>query len=141
MESNKQLALGTISLAVSFAAWGLIRAFAPRFRDVLHLTATKTAFLIAVPVLLGSLARIPMGILTDLFGARPVFSVLMIVRAIPAFLISRVDSYGMLIALGLFLVLAGSSFAVGAPVVSGLIFAACAALYGFAEGIDRRARR
>jgi len=80
MESTRQLTLGTVSLAVSFAAWGLISAFAPRFREVLHLTATQTALLVAVPVLLGSLARIPMGILTDIFGARPVFSVLMIVR-------------------------------------------------------------
>jgi NNP family nitrate/nitrite transporter-like MFS transporter len=118
MESTKQLTLGTVSLAVSFAAWGLISAFAPRFREVLHLTATQTALLVAVPVLLGSLARVPMGILTDIFGARPVFSVLMIVTAVPAFLIPRIDSYGMLLALGFFLGLAGSSFAVGAPFVS-----------------------
>ncbi len=44
-----QLALGTISFAVCFAAWGLISAFAPRFRKAFHLTATETAFLVAVP--------------------------------------------------------------------------------------------
>src|SRR5450755_603744 len=117
MEANKQLTLGTISLAVSFAAWGLISAFAPHFREVLHLTATQTAFLVAVPVLLGSLARVPMGVLTDLFGGRPVFAVLMILTAAPAFLIPKVDSYGMLLALGFWLGLGGASFAVGAPFV------------------------
>lgn len=115
MASNKQLTLGTISLAFSFAAWGLVSAFAPRFREVLHLTATQTALLVAVPVLLGSLARVPMGILTDMFGGRVVFSVLMVFTAAPAFLIPETNSYGMLLALGFWLGVAGSSFAVGAP--------------------------
>ena len=65
-----QLLLGTVSFTVCFAAWGLVSAFAPRFRQLLHLTATQTAFLVAVPVLLGALARIPMGMLTDRFGGR-----------------------------------------------------------------------
>lgn len=33
---NRQLLLGTISFTVCFAAWGLISAFAPRFRQLLH---------------------------------------------------------------------------------------------------------
>ena len=69
------LALGTISFAVCFAAWGLIAAFAPRFRDTFHLSATQAAFVVAVPVLLGSLARLPVGMLADRFGGRLVFSV------------------------------------------------------------------
>jgi hypothetical protein len=59
--ANRQLALGTISFAICFAAWGLISAFATRFREIYNLSASQTAFLIAAPVLLGSLARIPMG--------------------------------------------------------------------------------
>ena len=70
---------------------------APRFREVPHLTATQTALLVAVPVVLGSLARIPMGILTDVFGGRLVFAVLMIVSAVPAFLIPLANSYAMLL--------------------------------------------
>jgi NNP family nitrate/nitrite transporter-like MFS transporter len=118
MESNKQLALGTAAMTVSFAAWGLISAFAPRFREVLHLSATETALLVAVPVLLGSLARILMGILTDVFGGRVIFSVLMIFTAIPVFLIPGAQSYPMLLALGFWLGVAGASFAVGVPFVS-----------------------
>ena len=70
------LTLGTVSFAVCFAAWGLIAAFAPRFRDTFHLSATQAALLVAVPVLLGSLARLPVGMLADRFGGRLVFSVL-----------------------------------------------------------------
>ena len=47
--ANWQLALGTFSFAVCFAAWGLISAFAPRFREAFHLNATQTALLVAVP--------------------------------------------------------------------------------------------
>ncbi len=72
--SARHLALGTISFAVCFAAWGLISAFAPRFRALFHLSATETSLLVAVPVLLGSLTRIPLGMLTDRLGGRVVFT-------------------------------------------------------------------
>ena len=64
--STRQLALGTVSFVACFAAWGLISAFAPRFRETFHLSSTGTAFLVVVPVLLGALARVPMGMLVDL---------------------------------------------------------------------------
>src|SRR6185369_2428877 len=89
----RHLALGTVSFTVCFAAWGLISAFAPHFRQVLHLSATQTAFLVAVPVLLGSLARIPMGMLTDRFGGRVVFSALMFFVAVPLVLVPLAGSY------------------------------------------------
>src|SRR6516225_11172025 len=87
-----QLALGTFSFAVCFAAWGLISAFAPRFREAFHLSATQTAFLVAVPVLLGSLLRIVTGMLADRFGGRLIFALLMVIVALPAFLVPTVDS-------------------------------------------------
>ena len=62
---NLQLALGTVSFAICFAAWGLISAFAPRFREAFHITETQTAFLVDVPVLLGALLRIVTGMLAD----------------------------------------------------------------------------
>lgn len=115
---QRQLALGTISFTVCFAAWGLISAFAPRFREELHLSASQTALLIAVPVILGSLARIPMGLLTDRYNGRVVFTALMLFAAIPPFLASMVHSYGALLAVAFLLGMAGSSFAVGIGFVS-----------------------
>ena len=115
---NRQLLLGTISFTVCFAAWGLVSAFAPRFRQLLHLTATQTAFLVAVPVLLGSLARIPMGMLTDRFGGRIVFTVLMFFVAIPVALVPFATGYQNLLVVGFLLGTAGSSFAVGVGFVS-----------------------
>jgi NNP family nitrate/nitrite transporter-like MFS transporter len=54
------LALGTISFTFCFAVWGLISAFAAQFRKLFGLILTQSAALMAAPVLLGSLARIPM---------------------------------------------------------------------------------
>jgi NNP family nitrate/nitrite transporter-like MFS transporter len=85
MRPSRQLALGTLSFAFCFAAWGLISAFAPVLRQSLQLSAFDTSLLIAVPVLLGSLARIPMGMLTDRFGGRLMFSGLLLFTAIPRF--------------------------------------------------------
>ncbi|MBZ5728216.1 MAG: MFS transporter [Acidobacteriia bacterium] len=115
---RRHIVLGTISFTVCFAAWGLISALAPRFREALHLTTAETALLTAVPVLLGALARIPMGMLTDRFGGRAVFAVLMAVVAVPVWLVPRQATYTSLLAAAFFLGLAGSSFAVGVGYVS-----------------------
>jgi nitrate/nitrite transporter NarK len=109
----RNLAFATLSMALAFAAWGLISAFAPGFRAEFGLNAQSTAFLVAVPVLLGSLARIPMGLLTDRFGGRTVFTLLFALTAIAAAMVPRAASYQQLLAYGFFLGLAGSSLAIG----------------------------
>lgn len=83
-----------------------------------HLTASQTALLVAAPVLLGSLARLPMGILTDRFGGRVVFAALCVIVAVPVAIVPLAASYQALLAVGFFLGLAGSSFAVGVGFVS-----------------------
>ena len=115
---QRHLLLGTASFTLCFAAWGLISAFAPRFRQALQLSATETAFLVAVPVLLGALARIPMGMLTDRFGGRIVFFVLMFFVALPVALVPVATGYRNLLVVAFLLGMAGSSFAVGVGYVS-----------------------
>ncbi len=115
---SRALTLATVSFALCFAAWGLVGGLAPLFAELYHLTASQTALLVAVPVLLGSLARLPMGMLTDRFGGRPVFTVLMLASAGAAALVPATGSYGLLLGAAFFLGLAGSSFAVGAAFVS-----------------------
>lgn len=125
---KRQLALGTFSFTLCFAAWGLVSAFAPRFRELLHLTASQTALLIAVPVLLGSLARIPMGLLTDRYTGRAVFTALMLFAAIPPLLAPMAETYSSLLGVAFLLGMAGSSFAVGVGFVSPVVSARPAGL-------------
>lgn len=121
MDRNSQpgalraLVLGTLAFTLSFAVWGSIAPIAPTFRQMYHLSATGVGFLIAVPVLLGAVARIPLGMLTDRYGARIVFSVLLAVLIVPTVLMGVVHSYLALIATTFVLGLAGASFAVGVP--------------------------
>ena len=114
----RALVLATLSFAISFAAWGLIGGLAPIFADLYHLTASQTALLVAVPVLLGSLARLPMGMLTDRFGGRVMFTVLLVVSAAAAWVVPLTTSYESLLLSAFFIGLAGSSFAIGAAFVS-----------------------
>ena len=116
--ATRALALATLSFLLSFAAWGLIGGLAPVFTDLYGLAASRTALLVAVPVLLGSLARLPMGMLTDRFGGRAVFTALMALSGVAAWIVPATHSYGSLVAAAFFLGLAGSSFAIGAAFVS-----------------------
>jgi NNP family nitrate/nitrite transporter-like MFS transporter len=117
-QSSGPLALATISFAICFAAWGLIGAFAPTFAALFGLSSTETALLVAVPVLLGALARIPLGLLADRLGGRLVFTGLMALVAVPAWLVPTIGSYQSLLVMGFLLGLAGASFAVGVGFVS-----------------------
>ena len=115
---GKNLTLGTISFMLCFAAWGLVSAFASSFRTEFALSARNTAFLVAVPVLLGSLARIPMGMLTDRFGGRKVFSILFLIVAVATAIVPTATTFPQLIGFAFLLGMAGSSFAVGVGYVS-----------------------
>jgi len=116
--ARRPLILATISFLISFAAWGLIGGLAPTFTALYQLTASQTALLVAVPVLLGSLARLPMGMLTDRYGGRVVFTVLLAVSAAAAWVVPMTTSYTALVASAFFLGLAGASFSIGAAFVS-----------------------
>jgi NNP family nitrate/nitrite transporter-like MFS transporter len=96
----------------------MVSAFAPAFRTELRLTATQTSFLVAVPVLLGALARIPMGLLTDRYGGRKIFTILFVISAGALALVAASRTYGQLLASGFLLGVSGSSFAVGVAYVS-----------------------
>ncbi len=117
-KAQANLALATIGFSLCFAVWSLISPLAPQFQKSLGLTNTETALLLALPVILGSLARIPMGILTDRFGGRKVFTALIVFSILPAIFMGFANSYSMMLVGGFFLGMAGSSFAVGIPFVS-----------------------
>jgi NNP family nitrate/nitrite transporter-like MFS transporter len=112
------LTMGTLAFAAAFAAWSLLSPLIAGIQADLGLSELQTSVLIAVPVILGSLLRLPLGIITDRFGGRKVFTVLLVL-VLPALLIlSQATSYTMLLIGGLWLGLGGASFAVGVPFVS-----------------------
>jgi MFS transporter, NNP family, nitrate/nitrite transporter len=117
-QSYINLALATLAFAVAFTAWGLVSPLASQIQQDLGLDNTATSLLIAIPVLLGSLMRIPMGLLTDRFGGRRVFTALLLFTLLPVAFMGIADSFWTYALGGLFLGTAGASFAVGVPFVS-----------------------
>jgi NNP family nitrate/nitrite transporter-like MFS transporter len=116
----KALALATLAFMVSFYAWSMLGPLGPDLQDLLGLSEIQLAMMIAVPVLMGSLMRIPLGLLTDRYGGRRVFTALMAFTLLPlAALAIWHDSFPAVIGFGFFLGFAGASFAVGVPFVSG----------------------
>jgi len=112
-EPIKALTLSTLAFAIAFAVWGMIAPMAKTFQTNLNLTEKQAWLLIAVPVLLGSVGRIPMGMLADRFGGRIVFGALLIFIAIPAFMLSLAKTYTDFLVWALLLGTAGTSFSIG----------------------------
>ncbi|HEU4450619.1 MAG TPA: MFS transporter [Gaiellaceae bacterium] len=117
--ARNNLVLSTVAFALCFSAWGLMAPLARRFEDDLDLSSTQTAVLIAIPVVLGSLLRIPVGALTDRIGGRVMFPVILLLSVPPSLALGFAESYWALVGVGFFLGVAGSSFAVGVPFVAG----------------------
>lgn len=117
-EAKSALALSTLAFAISFAVWGMIAPMAKTFQTALHLTEQQVWTLIAVPVLLGSILRLPMGMLADRYGGRIIFGLLLIFTTLPAFMLSLATTYQQLVFWGLFLGMAGTSFSVGVAFTS-----------------------
>lgn len=115
---GRALTLSTLAFAISFAVWGMISPLAKTFQEMHGLTEQQAWLLIAIPVILGSIIRLPMGMLADRFGGRIVFGLLLLFIALPAFALSFATSYTALILGGLVLGMAGTSFSVGVAFTS-----------------------
>jgi NNP family nitrate/nitrite transporter-like MFS transporter len=116
---TRALVLATMAFTACFYAWSILGPLSPTLQKDLGLSEFQTAAMVAVPVLLGSVLRVPMGILTDVYGGRRVFTALMGFSLMPIVLLAIVhSSLAAVIALGFFLGAAGSSFAVGVPFVN-----------------------
>lgn len=113
-----QLTLATVAFAVCFAIFGSVSAMMPILKKQMHLDPLQVSIALAIPVLLGSLGRIPLGILTDRFGGRIVFSLVLLFSIVPAVAMGRVTTYSGLIVTGFFIGIALASFSVGVAFVS-----------------------
>lgn len=104
----------------------------PILSKQMHLSAVEKSIAVALPVLLGSLGRIPLGMLTDRFGGRSVFTAVMALSLAPAFLMGGVQDYVHLLAYGFLIGIGLASFSVGVGFVSGWY---SAQRQGFALGV------
>lgn len=112
------LVSSTVSFTVCFMIWMMLAVVGIPVKAKLGLSETQFGFLEALPVLSGSLIRVPLGIWTDKFGGRLVMFVLMIVSVPAIFAMQFATEYWHFLAIGLIMGLAGGSFSVGTPYVA-----------------------
>lgn len=114
-----QLILATGAFACCFAVFGSASAMMPILRQRLSLDGMQISIALAIPVLLGSLGRIPLGMMTDRYGGRLVFLGVMLAAIVPAVLMGWVTAYWQLLVCGFLLGIGLASFSVGVGFVSG----------------------
>jgi len=115
-KANRILFLNTLAFTICFFVWMinsvLITFLAGKF-EWSQWSSIEIGYLMAIPVLTGSIFRLPIGILTDKFGGKPVMICLLAICAIPTYLLSYASGFWSFALCGVGFGLVGTSFAVG----------------------------
>lgn len=114
----RALSLATLLLTVNFWAWSLLGPLGVHYLQALKLSAFQLSALLAAPIIIGALGRVPLGLLADRYGGRVMFTAVSWLAAVPIFLLAGAKTYQGLFALAVALGFAGAFFAVGVPFVS-----------------------
>ena len=115
---QKALWLSTVAFTLCFAVWTIFSIIGLSIRSELRLSEFEYGVLIAAPVLTGSLTRLILGVWTERFGGRLVFSAQMILTGLATFALTWADSYITFLVAALGVGLAGGSFIIGVAYVS-----------------------
>lgn len=108
-----QLPLQTLSLVLGFMVWVILSSLMPFIKEEIQLTPSQLAWVTAIPILFGSVMRIPIGYWTNRYGARKVFMISFVLLLAPVYWVSQADSFLDLIIGGFFLGIGGAVFSVG----------------------------
>jgi len=114
------LCVTTLAFMVCFVVWMMFGVLGIALREELGLNSSEFGLLTATPVLTGALLRLPLGVWTDRYGGRAVMTALLVVCAIPVYLVSYAQAFWQFLLIGLCLGIVGASFAVGTPYVARL---------------------
>ena len=117
-DQTRALTLSTAAFTVCFAVWTIFAIIGVRIKDELGLSETEFGILVATPILTGSLVRIFLGVWTERWGGRIIFSLQMLLTAAAVWLLTFIDSYAMFLVAALGVGLAGGSFIIGVAYVA-----------------------
>jgi NNP family nitrate/nitrite transporter-like MFS transporter len=110
---SRVLWLSTLAFTLMFAVWLMFGILGKPIQEEFGLTEVQLSWIVAAAALNGSLWRLPAGMVTDRIGGRKVMTFLLLATAVPAFLVSRVESYGALLVLAFLVGFAGNAFSSG----------------------------
>lgn len=115
---RRALWLSTLSFTASFAVWMIFAIIGIQIKKTLGLSETQFGLLVGTPVLTGSLSRLALGVWTDQYGGRRLFTLVMLAAAIATWLLTFAQTYPQFLLAALGVGIAGGSFAVGVAYVS-----------------------
>ena len=115
---GRALGLSTVAFTVCFAVWTIFAIIGVRIKDELGLNETEFGLLVGMPILTGSLIRLALGIWTDQYGGRLVYTLTMLAAAAATYALSYAQTYPQMLLAALGVGIAGGSFAVGVAYVS-----------------------
>ncbi len=111
--------MATLASTIGFWGWTMIGPIAKSYyKEAFSLDASQLSALIAMPVIVGAVARIPVGALTDRFGGRIMFTCLLSLTSIMVLLtafVGQTGNFALLMVSAFFLGIGGSIFAIGIP--------------------------
>lgn len=113
-----QIVLATFASTIGFWAWMVIAPLQKTYATELGLDEGQISLMLAMPVLVGALGRVPVGALTDRFGGRRMFTFVLLASVPPVLLVALagvLKSFPLLMVAGFVLGVAGTIFAVGVP--------------------------
>jgi len=117
-DESRALWMSTIAFTVCFAVWTIFSIIGIRIKQELGLSETEFGLLVGTPILVGSLVRIGLGIWTDRYGGRLVFTLNMLAASAATALLVFAHTYPQMLLAALGIGLSGGSFAVGIAYVS-----------------------
>ena len=117
-EQRQALWASTLAFTVCFAVWTIFSILGVQIKKDLGLNDTQFGLLIATPILTGSLVRLVLGIWTDQYGGRVVFSAVMMISAVATWLVTTASTYEGFLLAALGVGISGGGFAVGIAYVS-----------------------
>ncbi len=117
-EQSRALWLSTIAFTVCFAVWTIFAIIGVQIKRDLGLSETQFGLLVGTPILTGSLIRLMLGIWSDQYGGRMVFTFTMVSAAVMTALLTQAYDYPTFLLAALGVGIAGGSFSVGVAYVA-----------------------
>jgi len=112
-QRNTILTLSSIGFTLMFAVWLMFGVLGIPIRKEFGLTEVQFGWLTAIAILNGSIWRLVFGLWTDRYGGRRVMTALVLLTAVPAFLVSGAKTFNELMVSAFLVGIAGNSFSVG----------------------------
>ncbi|WP_417433144.1 nitrate/nitrite transporter [Hoeflea sp.] len=117
-DRTRALSLSTVAFTACFAVWTIFAIIGVEIKAELGLSEFQFGLLVATPILTGSLTRLILGVWTEKYGGRNVFTIQMLLTAAATWMLTWASSYTMYLVAALGIGLAGGSFIIGVAYVS-----------------------